>query len=75
MASDSLHKYNSSDISFAEPPRASKRIFTLKSSVSDSHARTVAEINAPDEPKEANNVLVYFIAVSELDYRHTLPYD
>lgn len=41
------------------------RTFTMKSSVADSHARTVAALHAPDVPSEVNNFQTYFIGVSE----------
>lgn len=48
--------------------KAPQRTFTLKSSVADSHARTVAALHAPDVPSEVNNFQTYFIGVSESDF-------
>lgn len=45
-----------------------QRTFTLKSSVADSHARTVAALHAPDVPSEVNNFQTYFIGVSESNF-------
>ncbi|KAK4050195.1 hypothetical protein OIO90_005177 [Microbotryomycetes sp. JL221] len=63
----SLAKYDSAasasvaELSRGGPP---KRTFTLKSSVADSHAKTVAALDAPDAPKEVENWYTYFIGAS-----------
>lgn len=65
QSQEDLSKYASaSDASVLGPSAAPKRTFTLKSSVADSHARTVAALDAPPAPSEVNNAYVYFIGLA-----------
>ncbi|KAM0790229.1 hypothetical protein ACM66B_005541 [Microbotryomycetes sp. NB124-2] len=62
QSESSLAKYESGSTGVPELSRgAPKRTFTLKSSVADSHAKTVAALDAPDAPKEVNNWFTYFV--------------
>ena len=60
----SLAKYDS-EVSSMPGAAQPKRTFTLKSSVADNHARTVAALHAPDTPKEVNGFQVYLIGISK----------
>lgn len=60
----SLQKWDS-EMTNEVTQAAPRRTFTMKSSVADSHARTVAALHAPDTPKEVNNFGTYLIGVSE----------
>ena len=48
------------------PTPGIKKSFTMKSTVSESHAKTLAAVNssAPPTPKEVNNLRTYLIAVT-----------
>ena len=71
QSQEDLSKYASaSDASILQQGAVPKRTFTLKSSVADSHARTVAALDAPIAPKEVNNWYTYFIAIGESRVTH-----
>ncbi|ORY76871.1 and other transporter-domain-containing protein [Leucosporidium creatinivorum] len=60
----SLQKYESEASILEQTSGRPARTFTMKSSVADSHARTVAALHAPDVPSEVNNFQTYFIGVT-----------